>query len=255
MMRRMAPTDSASQLDRISFQDWALAVIGGLFTLGGLVIIGRDFKTGIVTLAFFGLCFAHAVSVILRKRRARRQVAVTASVAGGVPIRQSRLRMALLGGALLVLGGLHAAFTPNAVQMGLGWLLVAVGGVMLIGLASGLLYTAYFQFDPDGLSFGDRHGKAVVPWSAITGLARADMSNNPVVLVSVDADAIEVVPDTHRLRLFKQMGRTRGTLGADFAIMGTVYGIDAPVLLAALQRYAAEPAARQELQRLPQLRG
>jgi hypothetical protein len=254
MMRRMAPPRSPSPLDRISAQDWALAVIGGLFTLGGVLIIGRDFKTGIVTLAFFGLCFAHAVSVILRKRRARRQLGVTASVAGGVPIRPSRWRMGLLGGALLGLGGLHAAFTPNAVQVGLVWLLVAVGGVMLIGLASGLLYTAYVQFDPEGLTFGDRRGKALVPWTAVTGLARTDMGNNPVVLVCVDAGALEVQPPAHRPRLFKQMGRTRGTLGADFALMPTVYGIDAAVLLAALERYVTEPAARQELQRLPQLR-
>ncbi len=252
MMRRMAQ-DPTPPLDRITFQDWALVVIGGLFTLGGLLIITRDFKTGIVTLAFFGLCFAHALSVVLRKRRARRQVAATASVAGGVPIRQSRLRMGLLGGALGVLGGLHAAFTTNPVQIGIGWFLVVVGAVMLIGLASGLLYTAYVQFDPEGLSFGDRHAKAIVPWAAVTGLARTEMSSNPVVLVCVDAHAITIVPATHELQVFKKMGRTRGTFGADFAIMSTVYGIDAPVLLAALQRYVAEPGARQELQRLPQL--
>lgn len=247
--------DAPSKLDRISFQDWALAVIGGLFTLGGLLMLRSDFKTGIVTLVFFGLCFAHAVSVILRKRRARKQVAVTASVAGGVPIRQSRVRMALLGGTLLSLGTLQAAFTSNAVQAGIGWLLVIVGGVMLAGLAAGLLYTAYIQFDPAGITFGDRHGKAVVPWHAVTGLARADMNNNPIVLVSVDAQALAVQPAAYQPRLSRQMARSRGAMGADFAIMSTVYGIDAPVLLAALQRYVTEPASRQELQRLPQLRG
>ena len=242
-------------LDRISFQDWALAVIGGLFTLAALAIIQRDFKTGIVTLGFFGLCFAHAVSVILRKRRARRQVAMTASVAGGVPIRQSRLRMGLLGAALLGLGALHAAFTTSAVQIGIGWFLVAVGVLMLIGLASGRIYTAYLQFDPEGLTFGDRHGKAVVPWAAVTGLGRADMSNNPVVLVSVDVQAIEILPASRQARLFKQIGRTRGTFGADFALMSTVYGIDAPVLLAALERYVADPASREELRYRPLQRG
>lgn len=247
--------DTASRLDKITLQDWALAVIGGLFTLGGLLMLRNDFKTGIVTLVFFGLCFAHAVSVILRKRRARKLVALTASVAGGVPIRQSRTRMALLGGALLILGALQVAFITDAVQVGIGWLLVVVGGVMLAGLAAGLLYTAYIQFDPSGITFGDRHGKAVVPWQAITGLARTDMNNNPIVLVSVDPEAIAVQPAAHRPRLSRQMARSRGSFGADFAIMSTVYGIDAPVLLAALQRYVAEPESRRELQRLPQLRG
>lgn len=252
MMRRMAQQDPPP-LDRITFQDWALAVIGGLFTLAALFIIRKDFKTGIVTLGFFGLCFAHAVSVILRKRRAHRQQAMTASVAGGVPIRPSRLRMGLLGGALLGLGALHAAFTTNPVQIGIGWFLVVVGTVMLVGMASGMIYTAYVQFDPAGLTFGDRRGKAFVPWAAVTGLARTEMSSNPVVLVSVDVEAIQIVPASQQLRLFKQMGRTRGTFGADFALMSTVYGIDAPVLLAALQRYVTEPESRQELQRLPQL--
>ena len=245
--------DSPSSLDRITFQDWALAVIGGLFTLGGLLMLRSDFKTGLVTLVFFGLCFVHAVSVILRKRRARRQVAMTASVAGGVPIRQSRARMALLGGALLLLGALQVAFIHDVVQVGIGWFLVVVGGVMLLGLASGRLYTAFIQFDPDGITFGDRRGKAVVPWHAVTGLARTDMSSNPVVLVSVDAEAIDIQPAAHRPRLFKQMARSRSTVGADFAIMSTVYGIDAPVVLAALQRYVNEPESRRELQPVPRL--
>lgn len=252
-MPRMTQDGRPSPLDRVSFQDWALAVIGGLFTLGGLLLLRSDFKTGIVTLLFFGLCFVHAVSVILRKRRALKQVAMTASVAGGVPIRQSRTRMALLGGALLLLGSLQAAFINDLLQVGIGWFLVVVGTVMLAGLASGRLYTAYIQFDPAGIIFGDRHGQAAVPWDAVTGLARADMSNNPLVLVSVDAEAVEAAP-AYRPRLLKQMGRARGHFGADFAIMSTVYGIDAPVLLAALQRYVAEPESRRELQRRPQLR-
>lgn len=251
MMRRMAQ-DTPSPLDRVTLQDWALAVIGGLLTLGGLLMLRSDFRTGIVTLVFFGLCFVHAVSVILRKRRAREQVAMTASVAGGVPIRQSRERMALLGGALLSLGTLQAVFINDAVQVGIGWLLITVGVFMLIGLAMGLLYTDYIQFDPAGITFGDRHGKAFVPWHAVTGLARADMNNNPLVLVSADAPAIEVEP-AYRPRLLKRMARSRGSFGADFAIMSTVYGIDAPVLLAALQRYITEPESRQELRRLPRL--
>jgi uncharacterized membrane protein len=247
--------ESPSALDRITFQDWALAVIGGLFTGGGLLMLRSDFKTGLVTLVFFGLCFVHAVSVILRKRRARQQVAMTASVTGGVPIRQSRLRMGLLGGALLGLGLLQVAFIDDVVQVGIGGFLIVVGVVMLAGLASGRLYTAFIQFDPDGLTFGDRRGKAVVPWHAVTGLARTDMSSNPIVLVLVDAEAIDIQPAAHRPRLVKQMARSRGAVGADFAIMSTVYGIDAPVVLAALQRYVTEPSARQELLPVPRLRG
>lgn len=251
------PKDRGPAPDRITPQDWALAVIGGLFTLAGLLIIRRDFNTGIVTLALFGLCFVHAVGVIVRKRRLQRQQAgaVAASVAGGVPLRQSRVRMLLLAGALLAIGATHAAFTTHPVQIGIGWLLLAVGGVMLAGLLSGRLYTDYLQFDPDGLSLGNRRGLAFVPWDAITGVARADLHTHPIVLLRVDLNAVQARPATHGPRLLKQMGRTHGQFGADFAIMTTVYGFDAPVLLAALRRYATEPATRHELRRPPQLRG
>lgn len=247
--------DTASPLDKVTLQDWALAAISLLFTLGGLLIIRRDFNTGIVTLVFFGLGLVHATRVILRKRRAQRQQALTASVAGGVPIRQSRGRMALLGAALLAIGVTHVAFTTHATQVAIGWLLVGVGGALLLGLALGLLSTAYIQFDPAGITFADRHGKAIVPWDAVVRLARGDMNNNPLVLVSVDMAAIDVQPAAYRPRLNRQMGRSRGLMGADFVIMSASYGLDAPVLLAALQRYVMEPASRQELQRLPRLAG
>ena len=245
----------ASALDRIRLQDWLLAAVSLLFTLGGLLIIGRDFKTGVVTLALFGLCLLHSVRVILRKRRALKQVALTASVVGGVPIRQSRRRMAGLGVALLAIGGTHAAFTSQPVQVGLGWLLVATGAALLLGLALGRVFTASIQFDPAGITFADRHGRAHVPWDAVTALARGELQNNPMVLVSVDGGSVQAEPAAYRQRLFQQMGRSRGLMGADFVIMCNSYGIDAPVLLAALQRYVAEPAARQELQRLPALAG
>lgn len=244
---------SAAEPDRIRLQDWLLAAISLLFTLAGLLIIGRDFRTGIVTLVLFGLCLVHAVRVILRKRRALKQVALTASVAGGVPIRQSRLRLAGLGTALLAIGATHAAFTSQPVQLALGWLLAGLGGALLLGLALGLLGSASIQFDPTGITFADRHGKAHVPWDAVTRLARGELQNNPMVLICVDDGAIQIQPAAYRSRLYKQMGRSRGLAGADFVIMSDSYGIDAPVLLAALQRYVATPAARQELQRLPQL--
>lgn len=246
---------TASKLDKITFKDWLLAAIGGTFTLGGLLIIRKDFNTGIVTLVLFGLSFAHAVHVILRKRRAQKRVALTATVAGGVPIRQSRRRLALLGGAILAVGATQLAFGPqgNALMLGIGWLLAGVGAAVLIGLAFGLLPIGYIQFDPRGITFAQLRGKAIVPWAAITGLARGDVYNNPAVLVAVDADAIAAEPEAYRPKLLKQLAFSRGAMGADFVILSTSYGIDAPILLAALQRYVTEPSSRQELRSMPQL--
>jgi hypothetical protein len=253
----MTPRPTASKLDRITFKDWLLAAIGLAFTLAGLFIIRRDFNTGISTLVLFGLCFAHAVHRILRKRRAQKQLALTVSLAGGVPIRQSRGRMAILGGSLLAIGATQVAFDPqaNGLILGIGWFLIAVGSTLMLGLAMGLLPIGYLQFDPAGITFAQRRGKAIVPWGAVTGLARGDMSNNPTVLIAVDADAIRVEPDGYRPALLNQLARTRGLVGADFMIMSGAYGIDAPVLLAALQRYVTEPASRHELRSLSRISG
>jgi len=245
--------DATSRLTRITTQDWALAAISLLFTLAGLFIVGRDFSTGVVTLVLFGLGLVHAVSVILRKRRAQRRRALTAGVIGGVPIRQSRTRMALLGGALLAIGVTHIAFTTRAVQVVLGGLLLGIGVAVVIAVVLGRLSGDYLQFDPAGITFGQPRGKAIVPWDAVTRVAAGELVDNPVVLVSVDAQAVVAAPPAHLPALLRQMARCRGGPGADFVLMTASYGIDAPVLLAALQRYVSQPAARGELACPPRL--
>ncbi len=248
---------SPAPLDRITAQDWALAVIGVTFTLASLLILTHDVKTGLLTLPFFSVCAVHAVGVIVRKRRTQRQVAVKATVVGGVPIRPSRLRMALLAGAVLAIGATQLAFGPrhHGLMMGIGGLLTVLGIALLGAVALGRLPSGHVQFDPAGITFAQRDGTAQVPWDAITRLARSEMSDNPMVLIDVDADAVVISPPGECGRWFQRMGRSRGRLGADFVIMTGAYGIDAPVLLAALQRYAAEPGARQELARVPRLPG
>lgn len=240
--------------DRITFQDWLLAAIFAAFTAASLVIIRKDFNTGITTLVFFGLGLVWAVSVLLRKRRARAQAAMTTvSLPGGVPIRPSKARLALLGGGLLVLGATLAAFAAPVLMQGIGWFLVAVGGALLAGIAAGRLPGGHLQFDTEGITFAQRQGEARVPWDAITGLARHDISDNPCVLIAVDPDAVVAKPAHFRPRLLKGMAQSHGMLGADFLIMTGAYGMDAPLLMAALKRYATEPAARLELQHRPQL--
>lgn len=52
----MQSTSTASKLDKVTIKDWSLALIliGLLFTFGGLLILPKDFKVGVQTLAFFG---------------------------------------------------------------------------------------------------------------------------------------------------------------------------------------------------------
>lgn len=246
-----------SRLDKIGFRDWAMVAIGLFFTLASLLIMRSDLKGGLVSGTFFGLCLAHAVSVIVRKRRMRKQVALTATVAGGVPIRQSRSRMALMGLALLAVGITQTAFggVINPLLVDIGWLLLIVGGGLLAGLATGVLPIGFIQFDPEGITFAGWRGQAFVPWFAVTGLARGEVHYNPAVLLCVDAEAVRPQPETYRRRMARQMAFSRGKMGGDFAILSQNYGIDSPVLLAALQRYVTKPDSRQELRRLPGLPG
>lgn len=83
-------------MDKITFKDWLFALIGLLFTLSGMLIIQKDFNTGITTLVFFGTCFAVAVHIIVRKLRLQRQSLRAVTVAGGEPIHASKKRIALL---------------------------------------------------------------------------------------------------------------------------------------------------------------
>src|SRR5690606_24421593 len=69
----MANEPKISTLDKVTFKDGLFALFGLLLTLAGLVILPKDFKTGVTTLTFFGACFATAVYIILRKLRLQRQ--------------------------------------------------------------------------------------------------------------------------------------------------------------------------------------
>ena len=67
----MAKSAAGSTLDKITFKDWLFALIGLLFTLSGLLIIQKDFNTGITTLVFFGACFAVAVEFLFETNGGR----------------------------------------------------------------------------------------------------------------------------------------------------------------------------------------
>lgn len=246
---------STSRLHRITKSDWALAGIGLGFSIAGLVMLPRDFNSGIVTLAVFGLCLAHAVHVILRKRRLARLGAVTARVVGGVRMRPSRLQFGLYGATLLALGITMASLaSPRDAQLGgVGWLLILIGGGMLAGLAVGWLPIGHLQFDPEGLTIGDWGGQALLPWDAITGLGCNEVDGNPAVMVMVDPGALVVTPARHGRTLMRQLAWARGKAGVDFILVSHHYGIDAPVLQAALERYVVEPGARHELHPSPQI--
>ncbi|KUM54827.1 hypothetical protein AR688_16320 [Rheinheimera sp. EpRS3] len=246
----MTKPATESTLDKITFKDWLFALIGLLFTLSGLLIIQKDFNTGITTLVFFGSCFAVAAHTIIRKLRLQRQSLRTVTVVGGEPIHASKKRIALLGIGLLAFGSTLMLFQPddNKIFYGITLLIALTGAVMLVGLFSGRLAKTYIQFDPSGFTFGYPKGKVSIPWEAITDLYRGEIHNNQAIFLSVAQENILVEPASYLAKVNKQMASSRKWTGADFVIMTSTYGIDAPVLMAAIERYITQPEARVELQ-------
>lgn len=248
---------STPGLDRVRLRDWLLAAIGVLFTLAGLLIMRSDFNVGVTTFVFFGACSLVFADTIRRKLRTQRQSLVSARVVGGMPIRPSRTRVAALGTGLLVVGVTMLGFTTDAglVIHACAVVMMAVGAMLLGGLATGFIAKAYIQFDPPGLTFGASRGRAFVPWSAITRVERGEMHDNQAVFLWVNRDAVEAQPPSYLPTLQKQLASSQRWVGADFVILTSTYGVDAPVLLAAINRYIGFPEARAELRQAPTLNG
>jgi hypothetical protein len=251
----MPDASSTSTLDKVTFRDWLLALIGLLFTLAGLLILPTNPKVGIASLALFGPCLALFVHIILRKLRQQKLPQLTATVVGGQPIRPSRARIAKLGAGLLAVGTILIVFRINDKPMFLAsvLLIAMTGAVLLVGLATGFLPRTYIQFDPPGLTFGTMRAKATIPWSAITNVVRGEIQGNQAVLLWVDLGSVVVEPASETARIHTQVASSIAWNGADFVIMSSSYGVDAPVLLAAIERYVRFPAARAELHGDPKL--
>lgn len=248
---------TVAPIDRVSFKDWLLVLIGGVFTLLGLLILPRDLKTGLTSVVFFGPCFAWAVGVVVRKRRQARQRPLQARVVGGQAIRPSRWRVGLLGGGLVLVGG-----TLAVLHAGEGWVMFVCALVMLgaglwtlWALLFGPFARTYLQFEPAGLRIGSAHGSALVPWQAIVELGRGELHNNAAVVLRVQTDAVVAEPPAFAPRMHRSMASSRALIGADFVILSSHCGVDATVLLATIGHYLDTPEDRQELQGVPRLGG
>jgi hypothetical protein len=235
-----------------SFRDWALGFVSLAFVVLGLLVLPRNPDVAVPAVAFFGVCGAFAVSNVHRKWRFARLARLNVEVVGGVPIRPSRAQIAMLGGTLFSLGSLLMVYWRS------GPLLVAVclvimigsGGFLLLGLVLGKLPVGFIQFDPEGLTIGRRRDVFTVPWGQVVGVAPAEFHDNPVLLLQIgDLNAVVVRPDSARARVIAQLNANPSMMGAHVMIFASQFGIDLPVLVAAVERYAADPNARQSLAR------
>ncbi|MGI9424244.1 MAG: hypothetical protein ACR2PA_13715 [Hyphomicrobiaceae bacterium] len=231
-------------------QDWLLLAISIVFVVMGAIILTNDRDVGIVTLAFFGSCLAVSVGTILRKYRFRRFAAEKVDVTGGVPIRPKTGIAGLVGAWLLVLGLILVTFGhdyPLVFRLIAGFIAV-VGVVFLAAALTGQWPGGYLLFDPEHLTIAQRGWRARIPWDEITAVHESEFHSNPVLLVEVaDPIRLEITPSAAQERAMKSIAGTQAMMGADFAIMTMHYGIDLPVLAAAVARYVQDATARAEL--------
>lgn len=231
-------------------RDWALLAIGVAFVVMGLVILPSKPDVGIVTLAFFGLCTAVFASTIIRKLAYRRPRPLKVEIVGGVPIRQSLVVTLTLGGALLATGAILVAFgrSYGLVFWSLSWIIAITGAALLLGRALGFVGTGYLQFDPEGITLGQRGWAYTAPWEQIIEVRETEYNSNPLLLIwLLKLESVVAEPPAARARVLAHLIRNTAYLGAPIAIMTSQYGLDLPLLSAAVKRYASDPSARAEL--------
>src|SRR5690606_39308721 len=85
----------------------------------------------------------------------------------------------------------------SLIFLGCALLMVAVGGVIVVGLVTGFLPKSYLQFDPPGITFGYWGGKVTIPWSAITEVARGEIHGNQAVFIGVVNEAVTAEPPSY----------------------------------------------------------
>lgn len=235
---------------RPELRDWALLAIGVAFVLMGLIILPSNLNVGIVTLAFFGPCAALFVWIIIRKLRARRPLPLKVEITGGVPIRQSVTHILLSGGTLLLMGAVLVVFgrSYGIVFWSLSWVMALAGGAVLLARALGWLGTGYIQFEPNGITIGQRGWAYTAPWDQVTEVHEAEYHSNPLLLIWLaDLGSLTVAPPQARARVLANLMSSSRNLGAPIAIMTSQYSLDLPLLSAAVRRYASNPSARAEL--------
>jgi len=126
--------------------------------------------------------------------------------------------------------------------------MIAAGAVLLIGLLFGYLPDGFLQFDPAGMTIGARRYSMTLPWDAIADARPGEFHDNPVLLLWLsDLNRVNVQPPEARARALASLARNQRWVGAHVMILSSQYGIELPYLVSAIERYIAEPQARQGL--------
>lgn len=233
-----------------SRRDWALLVTCAIFVAMGVFILPSKLDVGIVTIVLFGLAGVAPITTIVRKRRDRRERPLRAAIVGGVRIGASRLRLAMLALALLLLGGTLVWFGggyPTTFRV-LAWFVGVIGLLLCVAVALRWLPVGHLMFTPQGLTMGHRGYTVFIRWDDMLALDGVEVHDNPALRLWFRPGAtVAVEPPTFTQRALSAMATNEGWFGAPIVIMTGTYALDLPPLLKAFERYINDPASRPEL--------
>jgi hypothetical protein len=232
-------------------EEWTLLVVSlGFCAIAALIMLSRDWRTAVITLAFFGSCALIFGTNIRRKLRERKWEHATVRVAGGVNVYMDAPRMGFIAlGCFIVGATMYFVGTNAPMFMRLIGAFVALVGVGLaIAIAMGFYRRQYLRFEPDAMIFGQAGYSFRVDWDNIAHVVAFEYASNPMVGVMLhDAEAVTVDPPARWPAYEKLIRSNRATMSVDVFVAARMFGIDGPALASALQRYALDPTARAEL--------
>jgi hypothetical protein len=231
-------------------KEWALLAISVMFCLAGSLGLRRDWRMAVVTITFFGACGLVFLANILRRRREQRLRHGTVHVTGNVNIYVDKAGMAYTALACFLLGAVMyfaGAQYPLLFRL-IGAFIGVLGIALAIAIATGFNSRQFIRFEPDAFIVGERAYRARIEWTNIASVLTFEYARNPFVGVQlVNVLGVRVEPAEKAGAFVRHVGRNRALMGPDWVIASRNFGIDSVVLANALQRYAMQPGAREEL--------
>jgi hypothetical protein len=220
-------------------------------------LIREDPDAAMSLMVLFGVCAVVSAATIRRKLRSRHESRVNeAEIAGGVPIRPSRKAALVAGSAMFIIGSVLLYFgDPFPLLYTLSMIvLTSMGAFILLGVVCRFLPFGYIQFDPPGLSIGERQWTLIIPWDQIAFVAPGGLDEKIMLFVGIfQIEAVQVRPEKYRKKALKRIHANMRWFGVPVTIMPGRYGLSLPLLIKAIERYITNPDSRSALKRRPAL--
>jgi hypothetical protein len=232
-------------------EEWTLLAVSlGFCAIAAFIMMRTEWRTAVVTLAFFGGGTLVFWANIRRKLRERKWEYATVRVVGGVNIYIDAPRMGFIALGCFIVGATIYFVGTNAplLMRLIGAFIALVGVGVAIAITMGAYRRQFIRFESAAAIFGQPGYSFRVDWDNIAGVVSFDYASNPMVGVLLRDPGVVSVDPPERWTAYESLVRSnRATMDVDLFIAARLFGIDGPALASALQRYALDRDARAEL--------